>query len=189
MNNTSRTLAEIADYLNAELHGDANCVISGIAPLDKALTGQISFLTSKSYRQHLTSTKASAVVLSPEHADCATTNALVMSNPYYGFALLGQLFAENLKTQSGIHPTAIISDSCHLLGKDISIGPYTVVEDDVVIGDNAVIAANCFIGQGASIGENSHLAAHVSIQHNVSLGARVIIHSGVVIGSDGFGMA
>ncbi len=188
MNNTSRTLGEIADYLNAELQGDSNCVISGIAPLDKARPGQISFLTSSSYRQYLPSTQASAVVLPPEQAQDAKINALVMSNPYYGFARLGQLFSVKPNIQPGNHPSAVISANSQL-GDNVSIGPNVVIEDDVVIGNNVVIAANCFIGCGARIGEQTQLASNVSIQHHVTLGARVIIHSGVVIGGDGFGMA
>ncbi len=86
-----KSLAEIADYLGAKLYGDATCVIDGIAPLQSATQGQLSFLSNPAYKKHLVATLATVVILKQEDvADCPT-NALVMDNPYAGYAKIASL--------------------------------------------------------------------------------------------------
>ena len=38
-----------------------------------------------------------------------------------------------------IHPTAVIAPGVQI-GKDVHIGPYTVIEEDCIIGDNCAIS-------------------------------------------------
>lgn len=40
------------------------------------------------------------------------------------------------------------------IGENVTIGPFTLVEDDVVIGDNVTIGSNVLIANGARIGNN-----------------------------------
>lgn len=48
---------------------------------------------------------------------------------------------------NSIHPNAKI-------GKDVKIGPFTVIEEDVVIGDGTEVMSNVVIMNGARIGKN-----------------------------------
>lgn len=82
-----------------------------------------------------------------------------------------------------IHPTAIVSNSAQL-GKNVSIGAYSIIEDDVIIGDSTAIRSHCVIGAGTIIGKNNRIYASVVIgtepqdlKHN---GER----TGVVIGDN-----
>ena len=52
-----------------------------------------------------------------------------------------------------IDPRAVVSPKANL-GCDVTVGPYTIIEDDVVIGDGTRIASNAFIANGARIGRN-----------------------------------
>jgi len=53
------TLGEVAAVSDARLQGcDAATVVTGVAPLDRAQPGQISFLTHSRYRQYLAATRA-----------------------------------------------------------------------------------------------------------------------------------
>ncbi len=45
------------------------------------------------------------------------------------------------------------------LGKDVSVGPFAIIEGDVVIGDGAQIHANAQIKQYSRIGKNSRIFA------------------------------
>ncbi len=74
-----------------------------------------------------------------------------------------------------------------MLGADVSIGPFAVVEDGAVIGDRTVIRSSVYIGHETSIGEDYHIYPNVIIRERCVVGRRVSIHSGSVIGSDGFG--
>src|SRR5690606_18216776 len=181
-------LADLAARIDATLVGNPDQLITGLATLQEARPGELSFLANPKYRKFLASTRASAVILAPDQADAWSGNALLLDNPYNGYALLTALFARRVKRSSGVHPTAIIGEGVSL-GKDVSIAAHAVIEAGSRIGDNTVIGAGCFIGEDCSIGADSVIHPNVSIYHDCHIGARAIIHSGVVIGGDGFGFA
>lgn len=185
---SSYTLDEIAKHLNAEYRGDANCVISGIASLQNAQAGHITFLEKSSYKKYLTDTQASAVILSAENAEFCKVNSLITSNPYLAYAKVAALFEKKQTHLPGIHPTAIIGENCQI-DPTASIGPYCVIKENTVIAANSIIGAHCDIGCRSQIGINCRLYPRVTLYADVKMGENVIVHSGVVIGSDGFGNA
>lgn len=58
---------------------------------------------------------------------------------------------------SNIHPTAIVSSKAEL-GSDVTVGPYSIIEDDVTIGDGAIVGSSTLIADGAVIGERVRVA-------------------------------
>ena len=182
------TLAEIAEKIGATVSGDASYVVNSLATLTKANGDQIAFLANSKYRQQLAESKAGAVILSEDCIDDCNTNALVMSNPYMGYALTAQLLDTTPKPASGIHPTAVINPTVQL-GEHVSIGAHTVIEAGVVLADNVSIGAGSFIGENVSIGENTKVWSNVSIYHRVIIGKNCLVHASTVVGADGFGYA
>ena len=182
------TLAEIAQEIGAELRGDGNTVITGLATLQAASESQLSFLANPNYARFLESTNASAVILQPNLAGQCSTNVLMMSNPYMGYALASQLFAPQLSVQSGISPSATVAEDA-VIAEGCIVGPNVVIESGVRIGAGTVVGAGCYIGHNSLLGESVQLRPNVTIYHGVSIGNRVRIHSNTVIGSDGFGFA
>jgi UDP-3-O-[3-hydroxymyristoyl] glucosamine N-acyltransferase len=177
-----------ATLINSKVVADNQVLVSGIGALDDSGNEQVSFLANPSYRKLLAQTKAAAVIVHPDMQDECPVPALVMNNPYMGFAKLSQIF-DNLPTQKvGIHPSAIISETAEI-ADDVSIGA------NVVIGEYVQVASGCRIGPGSIIsdhcliGENSLLHANVVMYHDVMIGKHCILHSGCVIGADGFGFA
>ena len=63
-----------------------------------------------------------------------------------------------------IDPRAQVSPKAHL-GSDVSIGPFTTVEDHAVIGDGTTIAANALIGTGARIGKDCRIHHGAVVGH------------------------
>lgn len=185
---TQFTLAELAAILGAELRGDPTCNITGIASLHNVKAGQIAFLDNIRYRKYLANTQASAVILSSANLVECHTNALILDNPYLGYAKVATLFDQAPVSKPGIHPTAVIGENCEI-HPSVCIGPLCVIGANVKIGENVVISPGCIISDQCSIGADSRLWSRVTVYHNVQIGQRVIIHSGVVIGSDGFGFA
>lgn len=181
------TLKQIAEFLKAELKGDSSCSITGIGSLDKAVLGQISFLKDSHYAKYLATTKASAVIVKPEHAK-QDGNFIIVDDPYLAYAKISILFDDAPKVTPGVHPTAIIGEDC-AIGSGVSIGPYCSIGRRVKIGENAQIAAGCVVGDETIIGEATKLCANVVLYHKIEIGKRCFLHSGVVIGSDGFGNA
>ncbi|VFP80315.1 UDP-3-O-(3-hydroxymyristoyl)glucosamine N-acyltransferase [Candidatus Erwinia haradaeae] len=179
-------LADLAKELNAELHGDGEISISGIASMQSAQRGQITFLSNKRYCKKLLVCQASAVVLTRADLEFFYGSALIVTDPYLAYARIAQLFDKTPKPAIRIAPSAVI-DCTACLGKRVAIGANTVIESDVVLGDDVVIGAGCFIGKQTHIGSRSQLWANVSIYHEVEIGQDCLIQSGTVIGSDGFG--
>lgn len=181
-------LAELASHLDAQLTGDDQCVITGIASLKTAKKGQISFLTDGRYRQYLSSTEASAVVLSVDDAADCPTNTLVVDNPHASCAKLTSCFLPTVSYQTGAHPSVIQGEGAQI-SASASIGANVVLGAGVQIAQGVVIEPGCVLGDDVVIGENSHLSANVTIYSGVVVGQRTRIHSGAVIGADGFGFA
>ncbi|MEX1034046.1 MAG: UDP-3-O-(3-hydroxymyristoyl)glucosamine N-acyltransferase [Cellvibrionaceae bacterium] len=181
-------LAELADTIGARLVGDPSIRITGIATLQDAGVGQLAFLANAKYRKYLATTCASAVILAPEHAADFTGNALLVDNPYYGYARLTALFVKKREHDAGVHPTAVIAPNT-TLAEAVVIGPNVTIESNVMIGEGTVVGAGTYIGENCTVGPFSELHPNVSIHHGTVIGRNAILHSGVVIGADGFGFA
>lgn len=189
MSQPSVSLAEIAEHLDAQLVGDADTLISGIATLQDAKSGQLSFLANPVYRKFLSSTQASAVILDAASAADFQGNALILANPYAGYARATALFVSSeSQSVAEIHSSAVIASDV-LLPKNIRIGANAVIESGAVLGDNVTIGAGTVVGSHAKIGAGSCLYANVSVYHHCIIGKSAVLHSGVVIGGDGFGFA
>lgn len=182
------TLGQLAERLGATLRGAADKPIYGLATLQDAQVGQLSFLANPQYRKYLADTQASALLLSPADAEGYVGDALLVANPYLAFAQVSHLFDPRPTTASGIHPTAVIAADAQI-DASASIGPYVVIESGVQIGAGVSIGAHCYIGARSTIAADGWLAPKVTLYHDVRIGKRVAIHSGVVLGADGFGFA
>ncbi|VAW99380.1 UDP-3-O-[3-hydroxymyristoyl] glucosamine N-acyltransferase [hydrothermal vent metagenome] len=182
------TLEELARQVGGEVSGEPSTVINRVATIKKAGHGQITFLASKSFRQFLNTTEASAVILQKNDLTLCQTNAIVVDNPLLAYAQITSLFNPRSATKAFIHPTAVVHPDAEL-DQLVSIGPYTVIEEGVKIAAGCQIGSHCFIGESVVLGKDIQLHHHVSIQRCCDIGDRTIIHPGAVIGADGFGHA
>lgn len=181
-------LQELADIVGARLQGDPNCLISGLAALEAAGPSDLAFLTNERYRKFLNSTRAAAVLLSPEHAaDCSGT-LLIAENPRLCLAKIAGVFEKPSESEPGIHPTAVIGKGCDI-HPSASIGPLAVVGKEVTIGEGVVVGASTIIGDHVEVGSRTILKSKVTLYDRVRIGQSCLIHSGAVLGSDGFGFA
>jgi len=188
MANTLRSLSELAEYLDAQLVGDANHMIAGIADLQAAGSSDLSFINQESYLQYLAESATGAVILNADFADKYTGNKLIVANTYLAYAKVSALFESLSQLATGIHPSAVIAASAKV-DPSAAIGPNCVVGENATIGSGAKLYSGVSVGDRASIGDNTLIHPNVVIYHGVSLGKNCLIHSGTVIGSDGFGFA
>ena len=84
-------LAEIANILSCQLEGDREIDIHGIATLQDAQPGQLSFLTNQKYLQQIQETRASAIIVEQNFSGL-TIPVLKSPNPYLTFAKALELF-------------------------------------------------------------------------------------------------
>jgi UDP-3-O-[3-hydroxymyristoyl] glucosamine N-acyltransferase len=186
-------LSEIAQKLGCRLDGYGETLIHGIAGIEHAEPGQISFLANRRYFPLLKTTRASAVLVEDginieRDATLPRLAALRTSNPYLAFAHAIELFYQAPKYKPGFHPTALIAKSAKI-GVGAHIGPYCVVGEDVQIGRNAVLHSLVSVYQGARIGDDFFAHSHAVIREFCQIGNRVILQNGAIIGGDGLGFA
>lgn len=181
-------LADLAQQLDAELHGDGDIVIAGVASMQSAVAGQITFMVNPRYREQLSSCQASAVVMTEADLPYARSAALVVKNPYLTYARMAQILDTTPKPAQNIAPGAVIDPSAKL-GNNVAIGANAVIESGVVLGDDVIIGPGCFVGKNTHIGAGTRLWANVTIYHDIEIGEQCLVQSGTVIGADGFGYA
>ena len=181
-------LAQIASALNARLeNGSPDTEITGVAGIEEAGSGQLTFVANPKYAAAARTTQASAVIVA-EDFPAIPAAMLRAKNPYLTFARALELFYQPPRYAPGVHPTAVIHASARI-GDNAHIGPYVVIDEDVQLGRNAVMLAHVVIYRGAKIGDNFFAHAHAVVREHCRLGHNVILQNGAVIGADGFGFA
>lgn len=163
--------------------------ISGVASLDEACPGDVSFLGNEKYFKDFLSTKASVVLVPPalpQHPD--GVGLVEVENPSLAFNALVDHFmkAANVFTP-GVEEGAVVHPTARFNADKVHIGPNAVVEADAEIGDGCDIGPGCVIGKSAKLGEHCKLHARVVVRERCILGHHVTVQPGAVIGSDGFG--
>jgi UDP-3-O-[3-hydroxymyristoyl] glucosamine N-acyltransferase len=180
-------LRELAERLACELEGEGSLEISGVAALEEAGPGDLTFFANPRYAAELRRTRAAAVIAGPRDAG-APCAVLRTPNPYLTFARAVALFADPWRPPPGVHPQAVVEPGAEI-GRNVSVGPFAVVAEGARIGARTIVSAHVTIGRSADIGEDCVLHAHVSVRERVRLGHRVVVQDGAVIGSDGYGFA
>ncbi|NRH28916.1 UDP-3-O-(3-hydroxymyristoyl)glucosamine N-acyltransferase [Pseudomonas sp. MS19] len=182
------TLGQLATRLGATLKGDSELLITGLATLQDAGVGQLSFLANAQYRKYLADTQAAAVLLTEADAEGFPGNALIVANPYLAYAELSHAFDRKPQGVVGVHPSALVAADASI-DPTASVGAYAVIESGAQIAAGVTISAHCFVGARSIIGEGGWLAPRVTLYHDVRIGRNVVIQSGAVIGGEGFGFA
>src|SRR5881398_652112 len=186
-------LAELAQKLSCRLEGPPELEISGVAGMERAEPGQLTFLANRKYFALLKTTRASAILMEegvaidrdPSQPSLA---ALRSANPYLAFAQAIELFYQAPKYAPGIHPTAVIAKTAKI-GEGAHIGPCCYIDEEAEIGRNAVLHSFVTIYRGAKIGDDFVAHAHAVVREHCRIGNHVILQNGAVIGGDGFGFA
>ena len=171
----------------------------GLAPLERAQSNQISFLSNPLYRQQASDSLAGALILSQADLEFLQVNPgtnsskrvyFVSKNPYATFARMAQFFAKESSPTyaSGIHPSAAI-DSTAIVPASCHIGPFVQIGAGVKLGERVSILGNTSIARDSAIASDTLIYPSASIYYGTQIGERCIIHSGAVIGADGFGFA
>jgi UDP-3-O-[3-hydroxymyristoyl] glucosamine N-acyltransferase len=186
-------LGELARRLGCQLEGDAGVEITGVAGIESAATGHLTFLANRRYRRAADTTRASAILIGKDvalerSAGLPPLAHLRSENPYLDFARAIEFFYQPPHYAPSIHSTAIVSSSAKI-GPGAHVGPYCFVGEGVRIGRNAVLHSFVSIYREAEIGDDFFAHSHAVVREGCRIGSRVILQNGAVVGGDGFGFA
>lgn len=192
-------LSEIAKELGARLENEAaDPEITGVAGIESAGPGELTFISNPKYAPLARTTKAAAIIVSEDfpaargdspNRDRSNQTALLRSkNPYLDFARALEMFYQPPHYAPGVHSTAVVDRSANI-APDAHIGPYVVIGEDVEIGEGAVLLAHSVIYRGVKIGNNFFAHSHAIVREFCRIGNNVVLQNGVVVGGDGFGFA
>ena len=180
-------LSEIASRVGGHVAGP-DVEVSGIASLTSADASCLTFVDNEKHLQAAMESRAGAVIVGEfaEKADRRGKPVLIAKQPRLAFAKAALLISPEQRPTTGIHKTAVVSESARL-GRGVAVGPYAVVSEKAQVGDDCAIGAHAFIGAGVKIGAGCEIKSNASIYAGTTIGERVIVHAGAVLGSDGFG--
>jgi len=186
-------LGELAARLGCKLEGGENSEIHGVARIESAKAGEVTFLTNPKYSRELAKTLASAVfvdekVVIERGPGLPPLAALRSKNPYFDFARTIELFSAPVAYPPGIHPTSVLAKSAKI-GDGAHIGPHCFVDEGVEIGRNAVLHSMVTIYRNTRIGDDFLAHSQTVVREGCTIGNHVILQNGVVVGGDGFGFA
>lgn len=184
-------IGESATYNSLTSNKDVNPEITGLAAVDRASPGTLSYIEGAKFAAQVGKTDASALILTQEEALQAQAQErgiawIATTQPRLLFAQAIALFYQPFRPAAEIHPTAVIAPSAQL-GKDLYIGAHVVIQAEVKIGDGVCIHPNVVIYPKVEIGDRTVLHANCTIHERSQIGKNCVIHSGAVIGAEGFG--
>lgn len=179
------SLRELASLCDGEVVGDGDIFVSGVSEIQNGKPGTITFLANPKYRDFLSVTAATAVVVADAKL-LENKPGIVVPNPQLGFARILDHFSPKPQVPAGIHPTAVIDPSARI-GNQVTIEPLVSVGPDCQIGNNVILHSRATIGARCRIGDHSEIFPGVILYPRTRLGTHCRIHAGSVIGSDGFG--
>ncbi len=180
-------LKDAADFVGGVVIGNPNLEISNIAKIEEAKEGDLTFLYLPAYEKYLETTKASAVIISPQFKKTRTDLSYIeVQDPKAAFQKIVTTLLKHEINLFGIDPTASIHPTAKI-GKNVAIGKNVVISSNCEIGDNSYIFHNTVVMDNVKIGSYTLIYPNVTIRENCIIGNNVIIHSNTCIGSDGFG--
>ncbi len=175
---------------DAVAEGNSDRDIEGIASLENAHSGDLSFLGNNKYRQFVSKSEASVILLPQDYEGSPGPGQIYLrvQNPSHALGLL----CKSIETQFlplppvGIHETAYVHPDAHV-SVHARVSAFAFIGEGASIADGVALGEHVTVGRHAILGEACHLRARVVIGDYCKLGRRVILQPGAIIGSDGYG--
>jgi UDP-3-O-[3-hydroxymyristoyl] glucosamine N-acyltransferase len=181
----SFTAAQIAEKLHGEVTGDGSVQLTGLAPADRARTGELTFAENAAYFAAAEQSQAAAILVAGPFVS-ASKVLIRVPNARVALARVLPVFFPSEAHPCGIHPSAVIGDSAWI-DPTAHIGPNCVLGARVRLGARSVLMGGNDLQADCLLGDDVCLFPNVVLYQRTQLGDRVTIHAGTVIGSDGFG--
>jgi UDP-3-O-[3-hydroxymyristoyl] glucosamine N-acyltransferase len=151
----------IAEFIGAELAGNAEQLATGINEIHKVTPGDISFVDFEKYYNKCLRSAATIIIINKKVECPEGKTLLVHPDPFSAYVKIVNHFRPFEPSNK------LISDSAE-------------------IGEGTQIQPGVFVGNHVRIGKNCLVHPNVTIYDHTVIGDNVIIHAGTVIGADAF---
>ena len=185
------TAGQIAHVLGGTVEGDATAAVTGLAKIEEAGAGSLAFLANAKYEPFLYTTRATAVIVSPELVlrQPVAATLIRVADPYSGFTKLLEFYQQATRTgKRGVEQPSFLGENS-TIGEGHYRGAFSYIGEGCVLGENVLVFPHAYIGDRVRIGDNSIIHAGAKIYPDTVIGQRCVIKAGAVVGSDGFGFA
>ena len=183
---TELTLSQIAALVGGEVRGDDAHRVSGMAAVQSAGPGDLTWITNARYIPQLGASAAGAVLVRRDF-DETPMPAILCDDVELAVAKCLGAFAPATEGPSiGVHPSAQV-DPTATIGRNTAIAAHVVIGPRAHVGDETTLDAGVFVGADTRIGSGCRLWPNVVVRERCTLGDRVVVNSNTVIGSDGYG--
>ena len=165
--------------------------ISGVAAVDEASAGTLSYIEGAKFASYVGKTGATALVVPMDEKIQTEASQrgiawIASEEPRLLFAQAIALFYRPFQPGAKIADGAVI-DATAEIGENVYVGPGAVIQGRVKIGNNACIYPNAVIYPDVEIGDRAVLHANCIIHERSRIGQDCVIHSGAIVGGEGFG--
>ena len=184
------TTGQIAELVGGHLLGSDDIEIAGVASLDRAAPGDLSFLATAKYIPYFERTNAGAVLVTPELQGLTTGPAtrIVVPDTHRSLVTVLRELHPQQSIVWGVAPSARIGRGARWCGR-VSIGPGAVLGDDVQLGEDCQVAPAALIETGATLGHRCRVGPHAVVCTGARLGNDVVLKSGSRVGTPGYAYA
>lgn len=178
-------LSKLAAELGRALEGDGDVAIRGVAALDCAGPGDLSWVRSPRWAPQLAASRAAAVI-APPGLDTAGRPVIRSPNPGLDFARAVRRLVPAARPPAGVHPAAFVSPRARV-DATASVSAGCVVEEGARVGPRSVLHPNATLYAGVVVGADCEIHGGCVLREGTRIGDRVILQPGVVLGGAGFG--
>jgi UDP-3-O-[3-hydroxymyristoyl] glucosamine N-acyltransferase len=185
------TIRQVAALLEGNVSGDDSLIINGLAKIEEAGAGSISFLANAKYEAFLYTTGASAVIVDKSFVPKATVApALIrVSDPYLAFTRLLEEYHQRLAFgRTGVEEPSFLGADTEI-GADHYRGAFSYIGRGCRIGRSVKVYPQAYIGNNVQIGDHCIVHSGAKVLDDSVIGNHCIIQPNAVIGSEGFGFA
>jgi UDP-3-O-[3-hydroxymyristoyl] glucosamine N-acyltransferase len=179
------TLRELAACLGAELHGDGDLELTGVAEPGSAGPSELAPLLDPDLGEAEV-TRAAAVLVA-RHLPTLRRSQLVCAEPRRALALAIDLLAPlPASGERGVDPRAAVAADA-VIDPSAWVGPFAYVGREASVGAGSRIEPFSYLGARACVGRGCHLGPGATVLERCSVGDGTALGPGAVVGSDGFG--
>jgi len=178
------TAAQVAARVRGEVVGDSSIQLAGIASVDSARAGDLTFAETEAHFATAERSQAAAILVTGTFVSAGKV-LIRVANARVAVARLLPVFFPAESPPPGIDPGATI-DSSAQIDPSAHVGPFCVVGPGARVGARSVLMAGNHVGRDCRIGDDCCLFPNVVVYARSQIGHRVTVHAGTVIGSDGY---